>query len=140
MSDMERYLFDLNGFLVVRGVFTPEEMAAANAAVDARSEKIIERKGELRLGGEEGDPLAGDGVTGRADLGGMLGWDAPDRDVFRQVLAHPRLVPYYHDMLGVGYRMDHLPLLIQQAPGGGGDVASREPPSIVENQLSVCFF
>ena len=52
----------------------------------------------------------------------MLGWDAPDRDVFRKVLAHPKLVPYYHTMMGEGYRMDHLPLLIQQAPGADGFV------------------
>ena len=122
MSEMERYLFDLNGFLVVRGVFTPEEMEAANSAVDRRSDAIVERKGDLRLGGNKGDPLAGDGVTGRADLGGMLGWDAPDRDVFRKVLTHPKLVPYYHALVGEGYRMDHLPLLIQQAPGADGFV------------------
>ena len=122
VSDLERYLFDLNGFLVVRGVFTPDEIAAANAAIDARTEAIVERKGDLRLGGSKGDPLAGDGVTGRADLGGMLGWPSPDRDVFRSVLAHPKLVPYYHAMVGEGYRMDHLPLLIQQAPGADGFV------------------
>jgi len=122
MSDMERYFFDLNGFLVVRGVFSAEEMAAANAAVESRSTSIVERTGDLRLGGAAGDPLAGDGVTGREDLGGMLGWEAPDSDVFRRVLAHPRLVPYYHAMMGEGYRMDHLPLLIQQAPGADGFV------------------
>ena len=77
VSDLERYLFDLNGFLVVRGVFTPDEIAAANAAIDARTEAIVERKGDLRLGGSKGDPLAGDGDTGRADLGGMLGWPSP---------------------------------------------------------------
>ena len=64
VSDLERYLFDLNGFLVVRGVFTPDEIAAANAAIDARTEAIVERKGDLRLGGSKGDPLAGDGADG----------------------------------------------------------------------------
>jgi hypothetical protein len=29
-------------------------------------------------------------------------------------------VPYYHALVGEGYRMDHLPLLIQQAPGSDG--------------------
>jgi len=122
MSDTERYLFDLNGFLVVRGVFRPDEIAAMHAAVDARSSGIVERTGDLRLGGASGDPLAGDGVTGREDLGGMLGWPSPDRDAFRSVLTHPRLVPYYHALVGEGYRMDHLPLLIQQAPGADGFV------------------
>ena len=49
MSDMERYLFDLNGFIVVRNVFTADEIARANAAIDARSERIVERKGDLAL-------------------------------------------------------------------------------------------
>ena len=122
MTDLERYLFDLNGFLVVRGVFTEAEVAAANAAVDKRAERIVERKGGLRLGGEKGDALAGDGVTGREDLGGMLGWPEGEREVFRDVLTHPALVPYYHALVGSGYRMDHLPLLIQQNPGADGFV------------------
>ena len=84
MSDMERYLFDLNGFIVVRNVFTADEIARANAAIDARSERIVERKGDLRLGGNKGDPLAGDGVTGRADLGGCLLYTSPSpRDMRR---------------------------------------------------------
>ena len=48
-----------------------------------------ERKGELR-NTRSGTPLAGDGVTGRRDLAGMLGWPSPDRDVFRSLLAHPK--------------------------------------------------
>ena len=32
----ERFLFDLNGFLVLRGILSPEEVAAANAAIDAK--------------------------------------------------------------------------------------------------------
>ena len=59
MTDTERYLFDLNGFLVVRGVFSPGEVAAANAAIDRKSEQIVERTGDLRLGGKKGDALAG---------------------------------------------------------------------------------
>ena len=122
MTDLEKYLFDLNGFLVVRGVFSEEEVRNANAAIDKRSSKIVERKGDLRLGGNKGAPLAGDGVTGREDLGGMLGWPEGDREVFRSVLTHPKLVPYYHALVGNGYRMDHLPLLIQQNPGADGFV------------------
>ena len=45
----------------------------------------------------------------------MLGWPSPDRDVFRSVLAHPKLVPV-HAMVGEGYRMDHL-LCSSTAPG-----------------------
>jgi hypothetical protein len=34
MNAEEKYLFDLNGFLIVRGVFTAEEVAAANIILD----------------------------------------------------------------------------------------------------------
>lgn len=48
-----------------------------------------ERQGNLR-NTKKGTTLAGDGKTGRMDLGGMLSWPAPDRDVFRSVLTHPK--------------------------------------------------
>ena len=119
ISEEERFLFDLEGYLVVKNVFTKEEIAAANAAVDRRAAEMVERKGELR-NSKNGTFLAGDGATGRRDLAGMMGWPAGDRDVFRDVLAHPKLVPYYHAFCGEGYRLDHLPLLIAQRTGSEG--------------------
>jgi len=114
MSDTEKFYFDLDGFLVVRGVLTPEEVAAANAAVDAHADKIKERQAPELRNTKAGTPLAGDGVKGRRDLGGMLGWSKPHCDPFRALLAHPKLVPYLTELCGPGYRMDHLPLLITQ--------------------------
>ena len=91
-----------------------------NAAVDAHEHEMVERKGQLRLGGKKGAPLAGDGDTGRQDLGGMLAWPGEEKMLFRKMLAHPKLVPYYIALCGEGYRMDHLPLLIQQKKGADG--------------------
>ena len=93
MTTEEKFAFDLRGFVVVRGVYDAEQVRKMNAAIDARESEIVERKGRLRLGGEAGDPLAGDGTTGRADLGGMLSWKNGDATLFRSVLAHERLVP-----------------------------------------------
>jgi hypothetical protein len=59
-------------------------------------------------------------VTGRKDLAGFLGWEAPHREPFREVLCHPKLVPYLHDLVGPGYRLDHNPLCILQDPGAEG--------------------
>ena len=53
-------------------------------------------------------------------MGGMLEWDTPDGDPFRAVLAHPRLTPVLNQLVGVGHRMDHLPLLISQTQGAEG--------------------
>ena len=122
MTSEQKFAFDLQGYCVVPGVFTDEEVKMMNAAIDARADEIIERKGRLRLGGKAGDPLAGDGATGREDLGGMLSWENGDAEVFRSVLNHPTLVPYYHALVGKGYRMDHLPLMIQQRTGADGFV------------------
>lgn len=98
----------------MKNVFTKDEVAEMNKIVDAREHEMVERKGNLRLGGKKGMPLAGDGVTGRQDLGGMLAWSENENKLFRRVLTHPKLVPYYIALCGEGYRMDHLPLLIQQ--------------------------
>ena len=112
LEQEELFAFDLNGFIVVKNVFTEEEIEAMNAAVDAHEHEMVERKGQLRLGGKKGAPLAGDGDTGRQDLGGMLAWPGEEKMLFRKMLAHPKLVPYYIALCGEGYRMDHLPLLL----------------------------
>ena len=51
MSHKHKYLFDLNGFLVLRNVFSAEDVAAANAAVDAHVDTYHERTGQLRTSG-----------------------------------------------------------------------------------------
>ena len=123
MTHKQKYLFDLNGFLVIRNAFEPDLVERANAAVDFHVDRLHERKGKLRtsgLYGRESTKLAGDGSTGRLDLGGMLGWDAPHREPFREVLCHPSVAPILTDMLGVGYRLDHSPLMIAQEKGAEG--------------------
>ncbi len=51
-----------------------------------------------------GTAFGGDGTRGRIDLGGMLGWPQGDNDVFRSVLAHPRLIPYVREGVSVSVR------------------------------------
>ena len=123
LSAKQRYLFDLNGFLVLKGALSPEEVKAANEAIDANADKLHERKGQLRtsaLYGRESSALAGDGETGRIDGGGMLGWEAPHREPFRNTLAHPKLVGAMTDLMGAGYRLDHSPLLLAMEKGAEG--------------------
>jgi len=123
MSKKHKYMFDVNGFLVLRNVFSAEEVAAANAAVDKNADTYHERSGQLRtsgLYGRESTALAGDGTTGRLDMGGLLGWPAGESDVFRKVLNHPALVPALTELMGVGYRLDHSPLLLGMEKGAEG--------------------
>ncbi|KAK3256866.1 hypothetical protein CYMTET_34024 [Cymbomonas tetramitiformis] len=118
MTPAEKYLFDLNGYVVVKNVLTPEELGLCNKVIDARSDQLQERKGKLRL--TKSSALGGDGSTGRADLGGLLEWPIAESKTFRSILNHERLMPYYNALCGEGYRMDHMPLLITQQPGAEG--------------------
>eukprot|EP01083_Nonionella_stella_P096857 272313_1 len=118
MTEDERYLFDLNGFLIIRNVLTPEEIKEANEIIDKRQKKMIERKEGALRNAVEGTEFYGSG-PGRKDLGGVLEW-GEDSKIFRKILAHPRLRPLFHGILGKGYRMDHLPFVIAQDKGAEG--------------------
>ena len=119
MNEEEKYLFDINGYVVVRDVLTADEIAAANAAIDHHADRIQERVGELSL---SGDSPALRGETGRGDLGGALSWEKPHCDPFRTMLAHARLTPYMHEMLGPGFRLDHNLGIITMRKGAEGHV------------------
>ena len=129
----ERFLFDLNGFLVVRGVFTPEEVAAANAAIDEHADGLQPRADAGLRNAKSGTPMSATGP--RNDMGGMLWWPDKSADLFRNALVHPKLVPYYIELMGEGYRLDHQPLLVVQDGDSegfslhGGPVANNGTPS-----------
>jgi ectoine hydroxylase-related dioxygenase (phytanoyl-CoA dioxygenase family) len=123
LSHKQKYSFDLNGFLVIRNAFEPAAVAQANAAIDAHLNTLHERRGKLRtsgLYGRESPMLAGDGKTGRFDMGGMLGWEKPHCEPFRDVLCHPTVAAALNELVGVGYRLDHSPLMIAQEKGSEG--------------------
>lgn len=85
MTDAEKYLFDLNGYLVVEDALTPEQVSALNALVDAHWEA--------------------DGLGGKAThrFGRTLAWGAATQ----AVIANPRMVPYLHALIGPQVRLDH---------------------------------
>jgi len=119
ISHAEKYLFDLNGFIVVKNVFESEEIAEMNEIIDRKAAQMRERPREVR-NTRVGSALEGDGISGRRDLGGILEWGEKDSRLFRTVLAHNKLQPYFHEFLGKGYRMDHLPFVIAQSRGSEG--------------------
>jgi len=119
MDPAEKYLFDTLGYIVIRNVLSPTEVAAANAAIEEhRAESLSERTRSkaLRLDGGSA-ALKG---SGRVDCGDFLMWDGPGGDVFRSMLAHPKLIPYVNELCGKGHRLDHNPLLFTQPPGAEG--------------------
>lgn len=85
MTEQERYLFDLQGFLVVPNALDSEQIAALNALMD---ERLAEEAGT-------------DARTHR--FGQVLAWGKPCLDL----IDNPRIVPYLSDLLGEQFRLDH---------------------------------
>lgn len=113
MTDREKFLFDLQGFLVVRDFLSAEEVAALNAAVDANRDKK----------GEDGNSVAGGNLDGdfkRGMFSGMLNWEKPHCLPFRNLLAHPKAIPYLNTMMGRGWKMDHSPFILTSTVGAEG--------------------
>ncbi len=105
MNEYERYFFDLNGYLVIDGVLTGEEIAGCNEAIDHEFGRVLERPEEESLAGGS---KALKGTQGRGDLGEMLTWPKPWCQPFRDLLVHPRIVPPLQELLGEGFRLDHV--------------------------------
>ena len=100
MSHEEDYFFDVTGYLRLPGVLAIGEVDRLNRALDE---------------------------AGRDD--GMLGWPAPLRTPFRDLLIHPRLVWYLNQVIGYGFRLDSEPELLcdQTSDGTFRLVGGNEP-------------
>ncbi|MEE2657673.1 MAG: phytanoyl-CoA dioxygenase family protein [Candidatus Latescibacterota bacterium] len=84
MTDLEKYLFDLNGFLVIEDALTADEVAQLNTFVDEHAD-------EVRLEG------------GKSHQGGFLTWG----QAFVDLLDHASIMPRLKFILGDGFRLDH---------------------------------
>lgn len=115
MTDREKYLFDIQGYLVVKNFLTPEEIERLNAAFEANRDKMQE-DGNSNIGNST--TLAG--THKRGLFAGMLTWEHPWCEPFRELLAHPKAVPYLNAMHGRGWRMDHSPFALFSTEGAEG--------------------
>jgi ectoine hydroxylase-related dioxygenase (phytanoyl-CoA dioxygenase family) len=91
--------------LVVEDALTPDEVAACNEAIDRNQERVATRSGDHLL---SGGSSALRGETGRGDLGGMLTWPQPWCQPFRNLLNHRSVMTVLLEILGDGFRLDHL--------------------------------
>ncbi len=86
-------------------------------AIDRHSDQMrIRPKEQTFDGGSE--ELRGE--HGRGELGGMLGWEEPWCNPFRNMLVHLTLVPHLNVILGKGFRMDHQMFLLSMDKGAEG--------------------
>lgn len=84
MTDQERYLFDLQGFLVVENALDADSLAALNALIDDKLAEAAEEKSTYRFGSP-------------------IGWGPPTR----ALIDNPRITPYLAALLGEQFRLDH---------------------------------
>ena len=108
MTPEERYLFDLQGFLVIENVLAPAEVAELNALLDAKDLWNRARDGQVPVFAHDENFLN--------DL-------APDiyqwEDPFRRLLAHPLVLPYLTELVGPAFRFDHGYMILMRKGGGG---------------------
>ena len=109
MTNEENYAFDVAGYLHIPGVLTQEEVAALNGALD---------------------------VVGESET--LLGGESSARELFRDLLVHPKLVWYLNQIIGHGFRLDQAPRLLGQREGEASTtlVGGDEPrnPSLAYRQ------
>jgi ectoine hydroxylase-related dioxygenase (phytanoyl-CoA dioxygenase family) len=87
MTEEERFLFDLQGYLVIENAIEPDALAAMNAWLDSQ----VERDPQFR------------GQTGNAHLENPLTWGPH----FLALVDNPRVLPYLKELLGDQMRLDH---------------------------------
>jgi hypothetical protein len=85
MDATERYLFDLNGFLVLPGALSADAVREIDALMDERISHDV----------------APDATTHR--FADVLDWGP----AVRALIDHEPILPYLDEILGTGYRLDH---------------------------------
>ena len=101
MNEHEKYFFDVNGYLVVQKILSPDLVAALNEAIDHNQNRVRLREGEQSLSANS-PVLKGD--HGRGDIMGILNWPKPWCQPFRDLLSHPPALRYMFDLIGDEFR------------------------------------
>ena len=96
MNPKERYLFDLNGYLVVPDALTSNQIGILNSVLDRRIES----------------ECPADMLTHR--FMPLLDWGKEYRDL----IDNPLILPYLTELLGEGFRLDHVYLDIIRSGKG----------------------
>jgi len=85
MTDEQRFLFDLQGYLVVPGVLDPGQVERMLTVMDEHSVNPPEEN------------------TDDYRFGNFLRWG----DDYRNLIDHPTILPILEDLLGPRFRLDH---------------------------------
>ncbi len=110
ISDEERYLFDLQGFLVIRNAIDAATVAEINAIIDEQLALADARAPFLFLGEHAG--------------GAILGWGTP----LLAMIDNPHITPYLEELVDPAFRLDHE--YVQVLRPGAYD-PTNAPPSVL---------
>ena len=84
MTELEKYLFDIRGYLIVENALNSDALNELNRLMDENHPDLNPE-------------------TGKLHQGGFLSWGRP----FADLLDHPRVMPLLKFILGDGFRLDH---------------------------------
>ena len=96
MTEYEKYLFDLNGYLVIEDLLSKELVASLNGAIDHH----IDPDAPVAETGLNSGSQQLSGTHARQTFGGSLDWPAPWSDPFRELMALPETLRYMVDTIG----------------------------------------
>src|SRR5205807_349163 len=96
LTPEEKFLVDLQGYLVIKNVLTPTEVAELNAIAD---EKFPRPEGATCQ------------RTSRVSR-----WGPP----FQRLIDHPRILPYLVELIDSRFRLDHDYCIFMRAGDKGG--------------------
>jgi ectoine hydroxylase-related dioxygenase (phytanoyl-CoA dioxygenase family) len=123
MTEVERYLFDLNGYLVLPGALSSQEVDDINAVMDQvlHDWHIKANSGHIITGfdKETADEENTDATKNCVGFysGRLLDWGAP----LRKLVGHDKVLPYLIALIGRTLRLDHqYAILMRARPAGVG--------------------
>ena len=102
MTPEEKFLFDLQGYLVIKDVLSPDEVAELNAIADEKFPRP-------------------EGATGQRNSR-VTQWGAP----FQALIDHPRIVPYLIELIDSKFRLDHDYCIFMHEGDRGGSLHGGE--------------
>ena len=122
MTEEEKFKFDLEGYLVIKGVLTQEALAELNAIADERF--------------PHSHPDS-------YNEGTVSAWGEP----YKRLIDHPRIVPYLVELIEPKFRLDHDYCIFMSegdtrrglhgGPGHGGDHWYAYRDGVMRNGLTV---
>ena len=86
VNEEEKYLFDLQGFLVVEDALDQAQLRSLNLLVDRKVKEEVPLESETHRFGNT-----------------LLSWGQP----FQDLVDNPRITPYLGELLGDPFRLDH---------------------------------